>query len=479
MLNEQQRQRALTALHQYQEARNLVQEDETLDQQRMALIESDLRPLVQSYLGGATELSEFKSRIDSLNKLNPFWGFKGIKGQMFFNMVVNVADNPKECDQEIKSAVALPTNEQIASSRIKTFASYVQRLGEQWVSAGNTRYGCPKLGSIPFFLSYFWQIQNRDTWPVYYTNTNAFFIDDTRSGLAFVSAAFHAERERPLTGNGPGPRNRNSCVCISSINAMVDLNLWQPSGEMAEDYLAYKRLHEDLGRLFASETGRGFQLYDVEHVFWFKAGNPYGAARAEEGRAASHDLGAQASTGATDDSSRLPESYVPSIVAILPRIARHEAGLEDLARQSGTTLERAFEKYIDAALTMLGYETKLLGQGQGRVPDGVAVALDDSYAILWDGKIRRGGYSMGTDDRTIREYISTQSRELKRRRSLRNIYYVVISSTFVDDFDESIRSIKMETDVNEVVLVEADALVAMVDAKLRSPLQISLGPDGL
>ncbi len=124
------------------------------------------------------------------------------------------------------------------------------------------------------------------------------------------------------------------------------------------------------------------------------------------------------------------------------------------------------------------YETKLLGQGKGRVPDGLAIAHDESYAIIWDSKIRNNGYSLGTDDRTIREYIHTQSREMKRRRSMRNIYYMIVSSEFLDDFDDSIRSIKMETDVNEVCLLEAEALVAMVDAKMRSPLQISLGSDG-
>ena len=134
---------------------------------------------------------------------------------------------------------------------------------------------------------------------------------------------------------------------------------------------------------------------------------------------------------------------------------------------------------MHAAFTILGYETKLLGQGAGRVPDGVATDLDNSYAILWDAKIRRDGYSMGTDDRTIKDYVTTQSRELKKRRSLRNIYYLVISSGFKDDFDDSIRTLKMETDVSEVVLLEARALVEMVDAKLRNPLLVSLGPDGL
>jgi hypothetical protein len=36
----------------------------------------------------------------------------------------------------------------------------------------------------------------------------------------------------------------------------------------------------------------------------------------------------------------------------------------------------------------------------------------------------------------------------------------------------------METDVNEVLLMEASALVSMVDAKLRDP-SLTLGSDGL
>jgi hypothetical protein len=37
----------------------------------------------------------------------------------------------------------------------------------------------------------------------------------------------------------------------------------------------------------------------------------------------------------------------------------------------------------------------------------------------------------------------------------------------------------METEVSEVILLEAEALVAIVEAKLRAPLQLTLGPDGI
>lgn len=55
----------------------------------------------------------------------------------------------------------------------------------------------------------------------------------------------------------------------------------------------------------------------------------------------------------------------------------------------------------------------------------------------------------------------------------------IISSRFAAGADAVIRSLKMDTGISEVCLVEAGALVAMVDSKLRDPQGISLGPDGI
>jgi len=406
-------------------AENAHNWDESCDK----IIEEKLDPLLKDYLDGKIPLSNFKSTVDSINKRESLWGFRGIKGQMFFNMVFNVADDPDECDQELKAAIAVPANDQIASSRIKTFTSYVRRIGDQWVEVGNTRHGSPKIGSIPFFLSYFWHLQSRNKWPIYYTN---------------------------------------------DVNTMTDLNLWQPTGDLSEDYLIFKSISEELTAFFSKVSGKPFKLYQVGHIFWYKG------TIVKDKSSESKDEGTKViKQSRKHDFDRLPDSYVPPIIAILPQIACHDEILASAANKSGTTLDRAFEKYVNAAFTILSYETKLMGQGKGRVQDGLALARDDNYAILWDTKVRSNGYSMGTDDRTIREYITTQSRELKRKRLLKNIYYLIISSRFADDFDDAIRSIKMETDVSEVSLVEADALVEMVDAKLRAPLQITLGPDGL
>ena len=438
ILNEQQKQRAIEVMQEYLAAPAQTENKPStevskrgllLDKERAKVIEEQLKPVLNGYLQGEIPLDNFKSTVDGMNKRESYWGFKGIKGQMFFNLVVKVATDMDECDQELKAAIKVPENEMIASSRIKTFSSYVKRISEDWVEAGNGKRGCPKVSSVPFFQSYFWQIQDSALWPIYYTN---------------------------------------------SVQTMNDLNLWTETGDMGADYLAFKHIHEELVDLFTKASGQTFDLYTVEHVFWHKGGK-----QSKEPPADDKTGGGDSGVAVTDPEVvkggiRLPESFVPPIISILPKIARNDPKLIEAAKHSGTTLERAFEKFVDAAFTILGYETKLLGQGKGRVPDGIAVAHDESYAIIWDAKIRADSYSMGTDDRTIREYIYTQSRDLKRKKHLRNIYYSIISS----DFDDSIRSIKMETDVSEVILVEVEAIVEMVDAKLRSPLDVTLGSDG-
>lgn len=440
VLSEVQTERAIMALREFLSSpvnpatgKSAVDEDVTLDLNRRELIKNRLGPLVSAFLAGTQSLADFKSDIDRINKQNELWGFKGVKGQMFFNLLYNACVDEAELKAELVAAIAALDTEELAKSRIRNFASYVRRIGDAFVEGGGSKYARPKLSSIPFFLSYFWQLQSPDKWPVYYTN---------------------------------------------SVQVITDLDLYQPTEDLAESYVAYSRLHHELKTIFSSEAGRPFTLYDVEHVWWFigqkkqaatavvpHVGEPIGAPeQLLKGAASIHHL---------------PDSYIPPIISVIPRLAANDPELDPSARASGTSIPRAFEKSINAAFTILGFETQLLGQGQGRVQDGLAIATDSSYAILWDTKARQNGYGMGTDDRIIREYITTQSRELKKKRHLRNLYYLLISSRFQDDFEDLIRGLKMETDINEVCLVESDAFVAMVDIKLRDPNAVSLGPDGL
>jgi len=441
ILDDTQTARALKAMQAYlaapknpQSGQTPLEENEDLDNKRKALIESRLLPTLNDFLRGGIPLEMFKPEVDRINKQNELWGFKGIKGQMFFNLIYNACIDAAELTSELKAAITVPVDEEMAKSRIRNFSSYVRRIGDDFVAGGGSKHARPKLSSVPFFLSYFWQLQAPDSWPVFYTN---------------------------------------------SVQVLGDLNLYQPADDQAEAYIDYARLHQELQGIFSKASGKTFTLYDVEHVWWLANEAKQQAQPVQPTKALQQPASSTAIVDVDALPSQLPDSYVPPIIGIIPRLAANDSSLEAAAKASGTSIPRAFEKSIHAAFTILGYETQLLGQGQGRIQDGLAIAADYSYAILWDSKARQNGYSMGTDDRTIREYITTQSRELKKKRHLRNLYYVLISSSFLDDFDDLIRGLKMDTDINEVCLVEAEAFIAMVDAKLRDPNLLTLGPDGL
>ena len=173
----------------------------------------------------------------------------------------------------------------------------------------------------------------------------------------------------------------------------------------------------------------------------------------------------------------LPESYIPPIVSILPRLAVNDPVLSLICRDSGRAIEKVFEERLAILFGMLGFETELLGQGHGRVPDGVAVSEEFRYAIIYDAKVRQQPYTMGVDERAIREYIVGQGERL-RRRGIRNLYFMIISSAFTGDHDDAIRGMKIETNVSEVLLVEVRSLLVMLEGKLRNPT-IDLGPDGI
>jgi len=434
-------QQYLSAEPQNDNAITPAEEDEQLDKNRLKSIEEQLLPLVISFIEDKENLSDFKTQIDSINKRGNHWGFKGIKGQMFFNLLFNSVENLDECAQEMKAAIHLPENEQIASSRMRTFISFVTRVREEWKEAGKRLSQAPVISSIPFFLSYFWMIQNWQNWPVYYTN---------------------------------------------SVNTLEDLHFWGPAGDLVSDYISFKNVMEELRGRLSSSIGRKISLLDVEHMFWWFGEKPVittakgrGQERREVEGETARDFGLDISTEFTKTMEMIPDSFVPPVVSILPRLASPDVRIKEAAESTGVSIERAFEKNVHATFTILGYECKLLGQGSGRNPDGEAIAHDESYAIIWDAKVREKGYSIGTDDRTIREYITIRSREIKKRCHLRNIYYIIISSSFTDDFEDTIHSIKMETDVSEVCLMEAKALVVMVDQKLRDPIGITLGQDGL
>ena len=396
-----------------------------LDQRRRDTI-PEVLGWINRFLQGSVPLEEFKTANDGINKRNRLWGFQAINGQMFFNMLTKnsaAGNRMEEFVDLLRKSIPAPTSLSDVKAIIKNFEGFTRDLGQY----STDRRGAPRVGSIPFFLSYLWQIQQPDKYPVYYR---------------------------------------------SMINALSELDIWSPSGDVADDYLAFYELNHEMLLLLSQQAGRQLHLWDVEHAFWF-----HGQIQAQVSQDVvipAKRVSAKSTKVIADD---LPESYIPPVVAILPLLAQNDEALAEICRHSGRAIEKVFEERLAIVFRMLGFETQLLGQGHGRVPDGVAICQEYRYAIIYDAKVRQNAYTMGTDERAIREYIANQGERL-RKQGMRNLYFMVISSTFTGNHDDAIRSLKIDTNVNEVLLVEVKSLLALLEGILRNP-NVNLGPDGI
>jgi len=393
--------------------------DAELDARRLEVI-PQAQQRISTFVDGKMSLGQFKTENDSLNKKHPFWGFRGMNGQMYFNMLYNVSEGASQLDRLeslLHNVIQAPRNIRDAKSKIVELVAFSDSLAAHVPSKSKA----PRTGSCLFFISYFWQIQNRKQWPVYYR---------------------------------------------SAVGALAAVNIWTPSGDYPDDYEGFCMVNTELTELFTTLAGHSLSLWDVEHAFWV----------AEQ--VVSLPL-ALPGTDKTESpiADGLPNSLIPPAVSILPLLANNDPAIEEMCKRTSVSLEKALEDRTALLLKMLGYRVEILGQGQGRVPDGIAISDECRYAIIYDTKSRRDGYTMGTDDRAIREYI-IQATERLRKGGTRKFYFVIVSSSFCGEFDEVIRSLKTETDIAEVLLIEAPALLILLEEKLRNP-ELELGANGV
>ncbi len=128
---------------------------------------------------------------------------------------------------------------------------------------------------------------------------------------------------------------------------------------------------------------------------------------------------------------------------------------------------REFEKNVNLAFTMLGFEVTDYGQGTGRNPDGIAKETQNRYAILIDAKSRKDSYKIGTEDRKFIEYIKTFSEPL-RKGGFSNIYFLIVSSRFDTVSGTAIKNIRVETQVTTTLLTSKQ-LLRLISNKIQNP----------
>jgi len=165
----------------------------------------------------------------------------------------------------------------------------------------------------------------------------------------------------------------------------------------------------------------------------------------------------------------LSESLVPPAVDCLPALAAGNPDIERQCAQRGVTPSVELETRLALAFRILGLDVEGLGQGSGRVADGIARCRAGRWAVVYDAKLRRGGFVMGTEDRKFREYIERHGKDLERD-GVDSIYFAVVSSFFDEGDIAKAREVVRLTKAKAFALVEAVAVRALVEMKLRTRL---------
>lgn len=119
-----------------------------------------LREIVGDLLSDESSASEFRREMDSFSKQTKYGGFHGTSGQMFLNTLVN-AGAEDELGAALRSALPAPQDEEECGRKFAEFLAFVEDARERAREAGTA---IPSLGYAPYFLSFFWEPEDRDAW---------------------------------------------------------------------------------------------------------------------------------------------------------------------------------------------------------------------------------------------------------------------------------------------------------------------------
>jgi hypothetical protein len=384
-----------------------------IDESRKEAIEQ-LEVYFREFIDGITDIYEFKTKVDSFNKRNNLWGFTAIKGQMFFNQLVNInADSINNFSAKLKRLISEPENHKDALSKIEQLESSCREI---YLKAKNKRK-VPNPGSIGYFLSYFWQIHNHRNWPIMYT---------------------------------------------SQINAFRELDIWEDKEIQKETYDYFYKLNEEIKEILGKHTNKNISNWDIEHALWDFKGNP---------NTITLDKNPTPTTLKTKDTPIPINSSFKLSDYLIPRVAN----LVELGKQTDISSSQKgsqFEKLVGEIFKLLDFEVEMLGQGKGRNPDAIVKLREENTAFLIDAKAYSDGYSLGTDDRAIKEYIQHYCPKLQKE-GYKKLGFIVVSNSFRSSFDGFINEITWNTDIKRFILLTSEALMYLLALKTKDRLNLS------
>ncbi|MDP3542029.1 MAG: AAA family ATPase [Elusimicrobiota bacterium] len=184
----------------------------------------DMHPELDKFLEGSANLREFRDISNKMAFGHNLWGFTSFSGQMVVNGISKYSRDDAETAAFLRKCLALPKSKAEAASKIKEMAEGIPRFLTQ---------GGFRVGSVPYLLSYFWQIQDPRFAPIYYHN---------------------------------------------SRQTLESLGLYREADDLAQAFIEFWDIHDELANIYktAFDSKTENKYWYVEHVLW-----AYGKSRAE------------------------------------------------------------------------------------------------------------------------------------------------------------------------------------------------------
>jgi hypothetical protein len=113
---------------------------------------------------GEMDIMAFKKWLQNESGLHNHWGFNGACGQKFLNMLCNNTKSPAELAKTLIQVFSPPKDKEEAISKIVSLIEFTRRENEHIENPHKKA----SAGCSPFFLSYFWNIQQYGRHPIYY-----------------------------------------------------------------------------------------------------------------------------------------------------------------------------------------------------------------------------------------------------------------------------------------------------------------------
>lgn len=383
-----------------------------IDELRNEAIEQ-LRIIINQFVRDEIDVHEFKTNIDSFNKRNNLWGFTAIKGQMFFNQLVKHSESRiNEFTSLLKECIKKPKNLNHAQEKIELLENYCLSI----YSKAKDKRKSPKPGSVGYFLSYFWQIQDHESWAIIYT---------------------------------------------SLIKAFDELGIWEQKPTQKETYTYFYQLNEKIKQVLGDYANKDISNWEAEHAFWNFKGNPRNTKPNEhESKVVEVEEENLLSINA---SFELEEYLIPKVASLVE--------LGESSKKSFQNKGAHYERLVADIFRYLDFEVEALGQGTGRNPDAILRLRDQNTAFIVDAKAYSNGYSLGVDDRAIKEYINYYCPKLQKE-GYKKVGFIVVSNSFKSNFDTFINEITWNTDIKRFILLTSEALLYLLAYKTKDRLEL-------